>query len=74
VAPIETREIYAAPDWLDERQERVEKRLARKHLSEGTLVLYDVSSSYLEGRAVASWPSSATAATSGATGRRSSTD
>jgi hypothetical protein len=50
VAPIETREIYAAPDWLGERQERVEKRLARKHLSEGTLVLYDVSSSYLEGR------------------------
>ena len=49
-APIETREIYAALDWLGERQDRIEKRLARKHLSDGTLVLYDVSSSYLEGR------------------------
>ncbi len=48
--PIKTREIYAALDWLGERQDRIEKRLARKHLSEGTLVLYDVSSSYLEGR------------------------
>ena len=48
-APIETREIYAALDWLGERQDRIEKRLARKHLSDGTLVLYDVSSSYLEG-------------------------
>ncbi len=50
VAPIETREIYAALDWLGERQDRIERRLARKHLSDGTLVLYDVSSSYLEGR------------------------
>jgi hypothetical protein len=50
VAPIETREIYAALDWLGERQERIEKSLAKKHLSDGTLVLYDVSSSYLEGR------------------------
>ena len=50
VAPIETREIYAALDWLGEQQDRIEKRLARKHLSDGTLVLYDVSSSYLEGR------------------------
>ena len=48
--PIETREIYAALDWLGERQERIEKRLAKKHLHDGTLVLYDVSSSYLEGR------------------------
>jgi hypothetical protein len=48
--PIETREIYAALDWLGERQDRIEKKLARRHLSDGTLVLYDVSSSYLEGR------------------------
>ncbi len=47
---IATREIYGALDWLGERQERIEKRLAKKHLSDGTLVLYDVSSSYLEGR------------------------
>ncbi|MAG96759.1 MAG: IS1634 family transposase [Rhodospirillaceae bacterium] len=50
VAAIKPREIYAALDWLGERQDRLEKRLAKKHLSDGTLVLYDVSSSYLEGR------------------------
>lgn len=49
-APIETREIYAALDWLGEQQDRIEKRLAKKHLGDGALVLYDVSSSYLEGR------------------------
>ena len=48
--PIETREIYGALDWLGARQDRIEKSLARKRLSDGTLVLYDVSSSYLEGR------------------------
>jgi len=42
--------LYAALDWLGERQEHVEKALARKHLHDGTLVLYDVSSSYVEGR------------------------
>jgi len=50
VAPIETREIYGALDWLGARQDRIEKSLARKYLHDGTLVLYDVSSSYLEGR------------------------
>ncbi len=44
------REIYAALDWLLAQQERIEKGLARRHLAGGTLVLYDVSSSYLEGR------------------------
>src|SRR5271166_3764908 len=47
---IEEREIYAALDWLGSQQERIERALARRHLSNGTLVLYDVSSSYLEGR------------------------
>ena len=47
---VETREIYAALDWLGARQERIERWLARKHLSAGTLVLLDVTSSYLEGR------------------------
>lgn len=42
--------LYAAMDWLAERQQRIEDRLARRHLSDGTLVLYDVSSSYFEGR------------------------
>src|SRR5271154_4464777 len=41
---------YAALDWLLEQQPRVESALARRHLKNGTLVLYDVSSSYLEGR------------------------
>ena len=39
-----------AMDWLLERQERVEDRLARRHLKDGEMVLYDVSSSYFEGR------------------------
>jgi transposase len=43
-------ELYAAMDWLLERQQRIERALARRHLDEGTLVLYDVSSSYFEGR------------------------
>jgi transposase len=37
-------------DWLLQRQERIEKKLATKHLSQGCQVLYDVSSSYYEGR------------------------
>jgi hypothetical protein len=42
-------ELYAALDWLLVRQGRIERALARRHLEEGTLVLYDVSSSYFEG-------------------------
>ncbi len=44
-------DLYAAMDWLSGRQERIEQRLARRHLAEGEPVLYDVSSSYFEGRA-----------------------
>ena len=47
---VDEDELYVALDWLGERQEAVERALARKHLRAGTLVLYDVSSSYLEGR------------------------
>jgi Transposase DDE domain len=47
---IEEREIYTALDWLGAQQDRIERALARRHLKNGTLVLYDVSSSYLEGR------------------------
>jgi Transposase DDE domain len=43
-------ELYRALDWLLVRQQRIEDRLARRHLREGELVLYDVSSSYFEGR------------------------
>src|ERR1700759_828590 len=43
-------ELYAALDWLLERQPDIENALAKRYLQNGTLVLYDVSSSYLEGR------------------------
>jgi transposase len=43
-------ELYVALDWLLARQERIEQTLARRHLGGATLVLYDVSSSYFEGR------------------------
>jgi transposase len=42
-------ELYQAMDWLLERQPRIEKKLAERHLREGSRVLYDVSSSYYEG-------------------------
>ena len=47
---VEEREIYDALDWLISQQERIETALAKRHLAGGTLTLYDVSSSYLEGR------------------------
>jgi transposase len=47
---IQTPELYQAMDWLLARQKRIEKKLAQKHLPEGTVVLYDVSSSYYTGR------------------------
>jgi hypothetical protein len=43
-------EPYDALDWLLERQQRIENGLARRHLKDGVLVLYAVSSSYFEGR------------------------
>jgi hypothetical protein len=43
-------DLLAAMDWLWERQERIEKTLARRHLAGEGFVLYDLSSSYLEGR------------------------
>ncbi len=42
--------LYEAMDWLLPRQADIERKLAERHLSEGTLVLYDVSSTYFEGR------------------------
>jgi transposase len=42
--------LYEAMDWLLKRQGAVEKKLARRHLGEGAMVLYDVSSSYYEGK------------------------
>jgi transposase len=50
VEEADESELYAAMDWLVARQDRIEKKLAARHLEEGGLVLYDLSSSYVEGQ------------------------
>jgi hypothetical protein len=50
LGPVDEGELYTAIDWLHERQPAIETTLAKRHLKGGTLVLYDVSSSYVEGR------------------------
>jgi len=50
VEGAEADDLYAAMDWLLRRQKSMEKKLAERHLAEGALVLYDVSSSYYTGR------------------------
>jgi transposase len=47
---VSEQDLYAALDWLLSQQSRIEGRLAQRHLSQRTLVLYDVSSTYFEGR------------------------
>src|SRR6267154_2694566 len=47
---VDEVELYRALDWLGARQGAIEGALARRHLKDGALVLYDVSSSWLEGR------------------------
>jgi len=49
VAEASEDDLYAAMDWLLERQHTIQKKLAARHLSAGSLVLYDLSSSYFEG-------------------------
>ncbi len=49
-AAVEETQLYHAMDWLLERQPKIENALAQRHLSEGSLILYDVSSTYFEGR------------------------
>ena len=49
VAEADEDDLYAAMDWLLARQDRIQKKLAARHLSAGALVLYDLSSSYFEG-------------------------
>jgi len=49
VAQANEDDLYAAMDWLLERQDAIQKKLAARHLSEAGLVLYDLSSSYFEG-------------------------
>ena len=50
LGPVRGNEMLGMPDWLVRRQVWIEKTLARRHLEGRTLLLYDVSSSYLEGR------------------------
>jgi transposase len=47
---VDEQALYGALDWLLEQQPRLEQALARRHLADGTLVLYDVTSTYFEGR------------------------
>jgi transposase len=49
VAEAREDDLYAAMDWLLDRQTKIEKKLATRHLREGGMVLYDLTSSYLEG-------------------------
>jgi len=47
---VTPRELYTTLDWLESEQQFIETTLARRHLKDGTLLLYDVTSTYLEGR------------------------
>jgi Transposase DDE domain len=50
---VDEAALYAAMDWLLARQGRIERALARRHLHDGAVVLYDLSSSYFEGHCCA---------------------
>ena len=50
VEAVNEDELYAAMDWLLERQPTIEQRLAKRHLSDGVLVLYDLTSTSFEGQ------------------------
>jgi transposase len=50
VTDADEDDLYAAMDWLYQRQSRIEKKLAARHLHEGIQALYDVTSSYYEGK------------------------
>ena len=47
---VDETQLYRSLDWLLQRQQSIENALAKRHLSEGSLILYDVSSTYFEGR------------------------
>ncbi len=49
IEDADENELYGAMDWLVERQDRIEEKLARRHLEPAGLVLYDLSSTYMEG-------------------------
>jgi hypothetical protein len=50
LGPVAANEVYAALDWLGREQQFIEAQLVRRHLNNGALLLYDVTSTYLEGR------------------------
>jgi hypothetical protein len=50
IAEARTDEVYAAMDWLLARQEQIEKKLAARHLQPGGMALYDLSSTWMEGK------------------------
>ena len=50
LGPVDENDLYDALDWLLAQQNAIEKRLAKRHLADGTLVLYDVTSTWFEGR------------------------
>jgi transposase len=50
VTDADEDDVYAAMDWLLKRQNRIEKKLGARHLEEGGLVLFDLTSSYFEGK------------------------
>jgi len=50
LAAVTAKEVYATLDWLGAAQDAIERVLARRHLSDGIMLLYDVTSTYLEGR------------------------
>ena len=50
ISSIDEDELYAAMDWLLPRQQSIEQQLAQRHLQGGSLVLYDLTSTYFEGR------------------------
>jgi transposase len=49
IETISANDLYRAMDWLGPMQERIEKELATRHLADGSLVLYDITSVYFEG-------------------------
>jgi len=50
LGPIDEKDLYEAMDWLLDRQSRIENKIAARHLQQGTFVLYDLTSTWYEGR------------------------
>jgi hypothetical protein len=49
ISGVSTDDVYAAMDWLVEQQGKIERKLARRHLREGGMAMYDLSSSWVDG-------------------------